>query len=174
MTLQHNNVYQVNLQVTFTDAELKKFCDRVVQTTYFDWCKEYRYDEEAFRLAVYRYKTRMKSRKSSRITSVVRPQREARQSVKQMQAKGINFAQIMMRQKCRCPACHVDLIANGYHADHILPLSLGGPNEAWNIQFLCQRCNSHKSNMHPDDWSRTMGVDLPSSFVQGHEKWKGL
>lgn len=43
--------------------------------------------------------------------------------------------------------------------DHILPLSKGGTNHAWNLQPLCKPCNSSKSNV------LTGAVQLPVSFA---------
>lgn len=32
----------------------------------------------------------------------------------------------------------------GTHVDHVIPVSLGGPDEEWNLQLLHDRCNSVK------------------------------
>jgi 5-methylcytosine-specific restriction endonuclease McrA len=37
-----------------------------------------------------------------------------------------------------------------YHADHIVPLMLGGKHEDFNIQLTCPTCNLRKNAKHPD------------------------
>lgn len=45
-----------------------------------------------------------------------------------------------------CPWCGCDLPPglSGTHVDHIIPVSLGGPDYAWNLQLLHGRCNRAK------------------------------
>jgi 5-methylcytosine-specific restriction endonuclease McrA len=43
-----------------------------------------------------------------------------------------------------CVACLVSLL-NGYHVDHIEPLSKGGSNWPSNLQLLCPPCNMQKA-----------------------------
>lgn len=65
------------------------------------------------------------------------------------------------RQRGRCanPACRCAL-KNTYHADHILPLALGGTNWISNIQLLCPTCNLKKHAKHPIDWAQENGMLL--------------
>jgi len=51
-------------------------------------------------------------------------------------------------QRGRCACCGKPLGSN-YHLDHIMPLSLGGANEDWNIQLLRATCNHQKHAKHP-------------------------
>ncbi len=46
--------------------------------------------------------------------------------------------------RCACP-CH-QLLHAGYHIDHIIPISRGGPNIDSNVQLLTPNCNARKSN----------------------------
>lgn len=64
--------------------------------------------------------------------------------------------QLLVRQKHKCVNCHASL-RDGYHADHIMPLSLGGSNYIENIQLLCQPCNNSKYNKHPIVWAQENG-----------------
>lgn len=68
---------------------------------------------------------------------------------------------LLERQKSRCAnsLCKKSL-KNGYHADHIMPLKLGGGNSIRNIQLLCAPCNLGKSAKHPIDWARSHGALL--------------
>ena len=59
---------------------------------------------------------------------------------------------IYERQGGRCWYCQCDL--NGeYHADHRIPLSRGGSNDASNIVVACPFCNLSKGDKLPHEWS---------------------
>jgi len=47
-----------------------------------------------------------------------------------------------------CPYCGADL-GDDYHLDHIIPVTMGGPNETWNIQATCPPCNMAKKDTPP-------------------------
>ena len=64
---------------------------------------------------------------------------------------------LFIAQSGRCVYCEAR-IADGYHADHIMPLARGGSNDKSNIQLLCPTCNRRKSAKHPLDFARSMGL----------------
>jgi RNase P subunit RPR2 len=59
-------------------------------------------------------------------------------------------------QKHKCANCKTPL-SQGYHIDHMMPLALGGSNDASNIQMLCPSCNRKKCAKHPLIWARENG-----------------
>lgn len=61
--------------------------------------------------------------------------------------------QLFTRQNGKCAAidCQCD-IANGFHLDHIIPLSRGGSNGIENAQLLCGPCNLSKNNKTMEEW----------------------
>lgn len=63
---------------------------------------------------------------------------------------------LFSRQKWKCANCNC-CIRNGYHIDHIYPVSKGGTNQISNIQLLCQPCNSRKSAKDPMIWAKENG-----------------
>lgn len=68
---------------------------------------------------------------------------------------------LLKRQKSRCAnSLCKESLKSGYHADHIMPLKLGGGNSIRNIQLLCAPCNLGKSAKHPIDWARSHGALL--------------
>ena len=69
-----------------------------------------------------------------------------------------DIKRILDRQKNKCaePTCAKDL-SDGYHLDHIMPLSKGGSNWPENLQCLCPRCNLRKHSKHPIDWAQENG-----------------
>lgn len=50
-----------------------------------------------------------------------------------------------------CGFCMARLSHEDVVIDHIMPLALGGSNDAENLNVLCARCNSIKGALHPDD-----------------------
>jgi len=56
----------------------------------------------------------------------------------------------------KCVYCRVSL-KNGYHADHIKPLSKGGSNWIANIQLTCGPCNNRKRATDPIEFAQRLG-----------------
>lgn len=54
-------------------------------------------------------------------------------------------------QNGKCFWCGAEL-GDGYHADHVVPLSRGGSNSSDNIVISCSNCNQRKHNKMPEDW----------------------
>lgn len=59
-------------------------------------------------------------------------------------------------QKSKCASCRYR-IGKNFHRDHIVALSIGGSNDIYNIQLLCQRCNQRKHAKTPEVWARENG-----------------
>jgi 5-methylcytosine-specific restriction endonuclease McrA len=55
----------------------------------------------------------------------------------------------------RCVSCGA---GGRLHADHILPVFMGGPHQIENIQPLCPRCHAKKGRRHIDYRALTLGV----------------
>ena len=51
---------------------------------------------------------------------------------------------LSLRFEHRCAECRV-LLPVGWHADHIVPLADGGPDDASNMQPMCQPCHTLKT-----------------------------
>jgi 5-methylcytosine-specific restriction endonuclease McrA len=52
-----------------------------------------------------------------------------------------------------CEMCNTEFVGGSPNApeaptiDHIVPRSMGGPDEAWNLRPMCRSCNSFKNNV---------------------------
>lgn len=68
--------------------------------------------------------------------------------------------QVLQRDRWRCVSCG-RTVADGVllEVDHIQPRSLGGTNAAANLQTLCRKCNSGKSNRDATDLRAAPPVD---------------
>lgn len=89
---------------------------------------------------------------------------KARRRGRELNAEGSHTAedirQLYKQQSCRCAniACRVSLRKNGYHIDHIMPLTRGGSNWPDNLQLLCPKCNVRKNAKHPQSWANDQGI----------------
>ena len=55
-------------------------------------------------------------------------------------------------QEGRCAYCGRD-VSQGYHVDHIVPLSRGGSNALGNLALTCARCNTSKGAKLLSEWT---------------------
>lgn len=53
---------------------------------------------------------------------------------------------MLKEQGRQCAYCKRTLYLSTLSLDHILPLSLGGPHSASNLQLTCLQCNLEKGN----------------------------
>ena len=58
---------------------------------------------------------------------------------------------ILRKAGYKCTLCGIELTADNFAADHIIPYSKGGKTQAWNGQALCVSCNSKKSDKLPEN-----------------------
>jgi 5-methylcytosine-specific restriction endonuclease McrA len=66
---------------------------------------------------------------------------------------------LFQMQRGRCAVCRAS-IKDGFHRDHIDPLSNGGSNDKHNIQLLCPPCNQHKHAKDPIAFMQARGYLL--------------
>ncbi len=73
-----------------------------------------------------------------------------------------DVATLRKAQKGRCVYFRVcgRKLSEGFHVDHIVPLSKNGTNWPKNIQLLCVTCNCSKWNKDPIEFSRQQGLLL--------------
>lgn len=64
---------------------------------------------------------------------------------------GSDITSLFETQGGKCAYCGTS-IKNGYHVDHIVPLSRGGSNWPENLCLACPPCNLAKNDKTPEEW----------------------
>lgn len=81
-----------------------------------------------------------------------------RRSLKAASGSGYTVNQVRKihaAQGGRCAGCLKPVTS--YHADHVVPLALGGAHDISNIQVLCAPCNLSKHKKDPIAWANENG-----------------
>ena len=63
---------------------------------------------------------------------------------------------LMRSQRGLCACCGKQL-SNQFHLDHIIPISIGGTSEDFNLQLLRAECNMKKGAKHPIEYMQSIG-----------------
>ena len=99
------------------------------------------------------------AKRNPHIARAAKLRRRAREASAGGTVTADDLREIMARQNGKCAYCRVQL--NGkFHADHVMPLCLGGSGDAKNIQATCALCNAKKSRSHPVDFAKKLGLLL--------------
>jgi HNH endonuclease len=115
-------------------------------------CAEYRKNNpEKSRSAVRRWMSNNKER----MLAIVRSYKARKRSAAGRHT-GDDVKLLFSSQKGKCAACRLHL--KKYHVDHIMPLILGGTNDAGNLQLLCPTCNCSKGGKHPIKFAASRGL----------------
>lgn len=69
---------------------------------------------------------------------------------------GTEVKKLLIKQNYKCTYCG-SCIKNGYHKDHVMPISKGGSNYISNIALACKSCNLLKGALLPEDWAKKNG-----------------
>ena len=69
--------------------------------------------------------------------------------------------QLMRRQNSRCAYCGNRFVAQYFEIDHMMPVAIGGPNDASNLQVLCGPCNRRKGDQTDQEFRRRYGPPCP-------------
>lgn len=95
------------------------------------------------------------------VVRAIRRNRKARVRQAEGRHSADDVFQILKQQRGRCanPKCR-KMLKDDFHADHIVPIALGGNNGRRNIQLMCGRCNQRKHAKHPLTWARENGLLL--------------
>ena len=68
--------------------------------------------------------------------------------------KGSDRYEVLKRAKYRCELCGSPEKHRALEVDHIIPKSIGGPDEISNYQALCYKCNALKGNKDDTDFRK--------------------
>lgn len=90
-------------------------------------------------------------RNRERARETVRRRRSRLRQVPTFEVSDRDIRRMLIRFGNSCAYCPASL-ADGYHIDHVVPVSLGGSNGIGNIVPACPACNTSKSNWLLAEW----------------------
>lgn len=156
-----------NLAWSKTDAG--KALKEKLEPRYKDWRKEYAkaYQKaNRFQINAYVQSWRDKNREHCRLIDAAwaRKNKEKRTEYRHTRRAVGEFSYSIIPtlkhlQKGKCAICR-ELFTSLVEVDHIMPIALGGTNEALNLQLLCRTCNRSKGAKHPVDYMQMRGFLL--------------
>lgn len=114
-----------------------------------------RYREKNRERVLEGYKTYRSRPESKKRRAQIQRDRNGKNRAGGGSVKPEHVSTIFELQKGKCASCLQKL--DKYHADHIMPIALGGRHEPANIQILCPDCNLKKGKTHPIDWAKKNG-----------------
>ncbi|MCL2569989.1 MAG: HNH endonuclease [Firmicutes bacterium] len=103
------------------------------------------------------------------VTRKVRERSERQDRINRERSRVTNSVRydILKRDGHECKICG-STASDGVklHVDHIVPVSKGGTSDCDNLQTLCDRCNSGKSNKHDSERVNDLGFELMKNFLE--------
>lgn len=136
---------------------LRRRQQRAADPTYRDRATEYNRRHELRNQEA----TRQRKNGWYRANPLVRNSQRQRRRAAEREAEGHHTARdlrfILALQRCRCAYCNA---RDDLHVDHILPLSRGGSNWPWNLQWLCASHNTSKGNRTDAEYRLVIGLPV--------------
>jgi 5-methylcytosine-specific restriction endonuclease McrA len=115
--------------------------------------------------AVVKARVRAWKKANPETAAAIRRNYKARKRAASGSHTGEDIQRLFMSQNMQCAICQCEL-NNKWHVDHIMPLRLGGSNDAGNLQLLCVRCNTSKGGKHPADYARHIEIRVSGGGTQ--------
>lgn len=111
------------------------------------------------------YRARLKAERPEKYAAMNRATRQRRRARERNAVGSFTHDDLQKQfrlQNGKCYYCAAALKTTGghqerYHADHFLPLALGGSNNPDNIVLACPACNSNKSGLPPEEYLNSIG-----------------
>lgn len=98
-----------------------------------------------------KHTTEWTQRNPERAREIVRRRRARLRSVPTFIVTERDIVRLIARHGGKCAYC-AGILGDGYHMDHVMPVSLGGSNGIGNLAPACATCNTSKSNYLLSEW----------------------
>jgi hypothetical protein len=75
--------------------------------------------------------------------------------------------EVYSRDNYTCQFCGIKFCEDHLTIDHLIPLSLGGLDEATNYVTACQPCNTRKRDLPLQEFAKSVAIDVASLPIHG-------